>query len=452
MGSTGISVSPRSDQIPPAPRTTGGRRRRPLWHGRDFTLFWLVQTLSVAGDSFSYVAIPLLVLHSTGSVAHMGLLTALGGAASVVTGIFAGVLVDRVNRRALLIGCDIARAVLYALVPLTWMFSSQVWLIYPVVAIGGVLGMVFKVTYVAAVPSLVDANRITEANGLLSATYAVAGIGGPMLAGVVSGLFGPTAAIGIDAATFAVSAVGLSFVRLRRCGQALRPEGIGRNGRAAGGRETPGTSWRDFLVGAHFLWRHPALRSLTLLLSLLIFMILGLTDVFIYYLKHDLGQTDGTVGTVLAVAAVGTVVAALLVAPARRTLGFGTCWIGANALGGLAVAGVGMSTDVAVVAVLVATFTFAVAVGGICSMSLRQQVTPDHLLGRVTSAFWTIHSALGPLGAALLTAAVAEIGSPAVLVIAGTACMTIALSGLLTPIRQRRPEEAPLTPAEATAG
>jgi MFS family permease len=380
----------------------------------------------------------------------------LGGAASVVTGIFAGVLVDRVNRRALLIGCDIARAVLFGLVPLTWLFAPQVWLIYPVVAIGAVLGLVFKVSYVAAVPRLVDPDRITEANGLLSATYAVAGIGGPMLAGVVSGLFGPTAAIGIDAATFAVSAVGLCFVRLRRGSPAAA---------VPDGPETPGTSWRDFLVGAHFLWRHPVLRPLTLLLSLLIFMILGLTDTFIYYLKHDLGRTDGTVGTVLAVAAIGTVVAALLVAPARRTLGFGTCWIGANALGGLAVIGVGMSTDVAGVAVLVATFTFAVAVGGICSMSLRQQVTPDHLLGRVTSAFWTIHSALGPLGAALLTAAVAGIGSAAVLVVAGAACMTIALSGLLTPIRQRRPEEAPLTPirhrrpeeapltpAEATAG
>ncbi|MFD0818360.1 MFS transporter, partial [Micromonospora zhanjiangensis] len=435
MGSIGVAAPPNPDRPPPPPRPPA------LWRSRDFSVFWLVQTLSVAGDSFSYVAIPLLVLHATGSVAHMGLLTALGGAASVVTGIFAGVLVDRVNRRALLVGCDVARAVVYALIPIAWLFAPQVWLIYPVVAIGGVLGMVFKVSYVTAVPRLVAPERITEANGLLSATYAAAGVGGPMLAGVVSGLFGATAAIGIDAATFAASAVGLCFVRLRPCPPAAPA--------AAGGRETPGTSWRDFLAGAQFLWRHPALRSLTLLLSLLIFMILGLTDVFIYYLKHDLGRTDGTVGTVLAVAAVGTVVAALLVAPARRTLGFGTCWIGANALGGLAVVGVGVSTDVVAVALLVATFTFAVAVGGICSMSLRQEITPDHLLGRVTSAFWTIHSALGPLGAALLTAAVARVGSPTVLVVAGVSCLTIALSGLLTPIRQRRPEHVPLSPAEA---
>jgi hypothetical protein len=88
----------------------------------------------------------------------------------------------------------------------------------------------------------------------------------------------------------------------------------------------------------------------------------------------------------------------------------------------------------------VTTYTFAVGLAGICSMSLRQQVTPDHLLGRVTSAFWTIHSALGPIGAALLTAAVARYGTTVILLAAGLALVVLTLAGALTPIRQSRPE------------
>jgi len=93
---------------------------RPLWRDRNFSIFWAAQTLSVAGDSFAYIAIPLLVLHATGSVAQMGLLTGVAGAASVGAGVFAGVLADLLDRRTLLICCDLARMVLYGTIPLAW--------------------------------------------------------------------------------------------------------------------------------------------------------------------------------------------------------------------------------------------------------------------------------------------------------------------------------------------
>ncbi|ASW55024.1 MFS transporter [Plantactinospora sp. KBS50] len=403
---------------------------RSLWHNRDFLLFWLLQTLSVAGDSFSYVAIPLLVLHATGSVAQMGLLTGMAGAASVLTAVVAGVLVDRLDRRRLMIACDALRALAYVAVPLLWLTGPQVWLLYLVVPLGGALGMVFRVGYVTAVAELVDIDSITEANGRLSATYAVASVAGPMLAGIVCGLFGPAVAVGVDAATFALSAAGLGLVRLT----GRRPAAD-----AAGQPAARPAVWRDLLAGLLFLWRHPALRSLTVLLSLSLFLMLGLTDVFIYRLKHDLGQPDHIVGTVIAVAAVGTVVAALVAAPARRRFGFGVCWVAAQSLAGLAIALVGLAGQLAAAAALVAVYTFGIGVAGICSMSLRQQVTPEHLLGRVTSAFWTVHYALAPLGAAVLTSATARYGSASVLLVAGIGCLVVALGGLFTPLVRLSP-------------
>jgi MFS family permease len=400
-----------------------------LWRDRDFALFWVVQTLSVAGDSFSYVALPLLVLRVTGSVSQMGLLTGLAGVATILTGVFAGTLADRIDRRALLIVCDVGRAGLYALIPIVWLFEPRVWLLYAVVPLTAAFAMVFRVTYVAALPTLVDPDRITEANARLSATYAAAGVGGPMLAGVLSGLYGPTAAIAVDAVTFGVSAVGLCFVRLR----VRTPAGAA--------PRADGASWRDLVVGVRFLWRHPVLRALTVLLWFLTFVTLGLTDIIVYYVGHELGQPDTTVGYVLAAATFGTIIAAFVVAPARRTWGFGACWICSYGLCGVAIACIGLSRSVPVVAALATTVLFGIGVAGICSMSLRQEVTPDHMLGRVTSAFWTIHSALGPVGAAVLTASAAAYGVTVTCLVAGVAALLVAACGTLTPIRQARPEQ-----------
>ncbi len=397
-----------------------------LWRDRNFAVFWGSQTLSVAGDSFALIAVPLLVLHVTGSVAQMGLLTGLASAASVAAGVFAGVLVDRLDRRRLLIWCDVARMALYGIVPVAWAFGPKIWLLYVVLPLCEAIGMVFQVAYVTAVRGLVDADQITEANGRLGATAAAAGIGGPLLAGVVAGWFGPTAAIAINAASFGVSALGVLSIRLRRQPSSAPDEERG--------------SWRELLAGARFLWRQPVLRALTVLLSFFIFLTLGLTDVLIYHLKHDLGQADGAVGAVLAIGALGTVAGSLLVGFVRRRLGFGASWIGAISLAGLAVAGLGLSTRVPAAAATAAVYLACVSVAGICSMSLRQQVTPDHLLGRVTAAFWTIHFSLGPAGAAVLTWGAQHHGVAVVCLLAGVACLLIAVAAFFTPIRRQNPE------------
>jgi MFS family permease len=407
--------------------TAKGQPARPLWRNRNFAIFWAGQTLSSAGDSFAYIAVPLLVLRATGSVAQMGLLTGVAGVASVCAGIGAGVLVDRLDRRTILICCDLARMVLYGLIPLVWAFGPQVWLLYLVLPACEAIGMVFQVTYVTAVRNLVDADRITEANGLLFASAAAVGVAGPLLAGLVAGLLGPAAAVAFDAASFARWAARAVLIRRR---SQDRPE-------AAPHRERP---WAEFIAGARFLWRHPVLRSLTVVLSFYIFLTFGLTNVLIYYLRHDLGQSYAVVGIVLAVAAAGTVTGSVLVARLRRKIGFGASWIAPCAVGGVAIACIGVTRAIPVIAALAAVYLGCEAVAGTCSMSLRQEVTPDHLLGRVTSAFWTIHFAPGPVGAVLLGWAASRYGVGPVLVTAGAGCSLLAAIALFTPIRLAAPE------------
>ncbi|MFF9190380.1 MFS transporter [Streptomyces rochei] len=398
--------------------------RRPLWRERDFGVFWAAQTLSVLGDSFALIALPLLVLEATGSIARMGLLTAAGGAAAVLAAVFAGAVVDRVDRRRLLIGCDLVRMVLYGLIPLVWLLGPQVWLLYAVLPLCEAVGMFFAVGYVTVVRSLVGTEQLTEANGRLNATAAAAGVLGPLCAGVVAAWSGPTAAVGVDAASFGVSAALVALVRFRpRPADDREPD------------ERPGL-WRDLRAGVAFLRGHPVLRALTVLLCCFSFLTLGLNDLVIYHLKHDLGHDDGTVGTVMAVGALGTITGALLVARTRRLLGFGRTWTGAVAVCGLAFAGLGRAGDVPTVALLSAAFLACVGMAGTCSMSLRQEVTPEHLLGRVTAAYWTLQYSAAPVGAALLTWAAEERGTAPVALVAGACCVLIAVAALFTPVRR----------------
>lgn len=417
---------------------------RSLWSNRNFSVFWAVQALSEVGNAFSLVAVPLLVLHTTGSAAQMGLLTAVAGVGSLLTGLVGGSWADRFDRRRLLMLCDAARLLLYGAIPVCWAVSPQIWLLYVAMGLASVFEMLFKITYVTAVANLVDQDQIVEANSRLEATNAVAYIAGPALAGVVAGLLGPTAAVAINAGSFGISLLGLAFIRLRNSEQPPAAE------------HKPAHSLRaGFLTGAAFLWRTPVLRALTVLLTVTTFMSLGMTDVFIYHLRHGLGQDERTVGYVLAVAGIGTCVAAAATATLRRSWGFGRCWLGSLTLCSVSVLVLGGSGHVSVAAVTIFLYSFGMALAGICSMSLRQQVTPDHMLGRVTSAFWTIHGSLAPLGAALLTALVGRLGARGPLTGVALVFLAVVVAAFFTPIRQRHPERtgAPRsTPKEESQG
>jgi len=381
----------------------GPGRPAKLWRDRRFAVFLTAQTLSVAGDSFALIAVPLLVLRATGSVAQMGLLTGAAGIAAVVAGIFAGILVDRLDRWILMAACDLARMVLYGLIPLAWALDPQVWLLYVILPLCAAIGMIFQVGYVTVVPALSGPARITEANGLLYAAQSAAAVAGPLLAGLISAVLGPANAIAVDAASFAVSAAGVLVVRhglASRRGEtadSVAPGGGATPEEPVSGSPDAAGAWRELLAGARFLWQHPVLRALTVLLTFYIFATQGLPDVLIFYIKHDLHQGDGVVGIVLAVAALGTVAGALTVAPLRRKLSFGATWTGAVILSALAIAALGATGSVPPTAVLAALYLACASVAGIASMSLRQQVTPDHLLGRVTAAFWTISKLTRPL-------------------------------------------------------
>ncbi|MEW2412971.1 MFS transporter [Streptomyces sp. NPDC046866] len=427
--------------MPPEPEPSS------LWRNRDFTVFWLGQALSVLGGSISYLALPLLVLEATGSLVQMGLVTVVIGATGIGTGLFAGYVVDRADRRRLMIACDLGRAVLLGAVPFIWLAGPRMWVLYVLTALVTALKTFFDVAYVTAVANLVSAEQLAAANARLMGTFAVGTLCGPALAGLLTAWVGGDWALGVDGATFLVSAASLCRVSFGRRDRAAGTgpgahEGTGGGGGAGRLREM-------FAVGFRFLWAHPLLRPLTVLLTLLTFVTMGATDLLLYRVTHELGGDATVAGSVIAVSGLGVVGAAAAAGRLRRRFGFGVCWLGAAALIGLAVAGIGLSRSTAVTAVLAAVFMFGMTLGGVCSMTMRQEVTPDPLLGRVTSAFWTVHNASGPVGAAVLTVLAARWGVPAVSVAGGAFCLFIVAAGLLTPLRRRQAPGGPAAVARA---
>ncbi|WUN04517.1 MFS transporter [Streptomyces virginiae] len=406
----------------------------PLRRNKDFTVFWLGQALSVLGGSVSMLALPLLVLHATGSLVQMGLVTVVSSATSIGAGVFAGYVVDRLDRRRLMIVCDLVRAVLFGAVPLVWWVAGpQIWLLYVLTALAAVLRTLFDVAYVTAIPHLVRTQDLTAANGRLMGTFALGSLLGPVVAGFLTAGVGADWALALDGATFLVSAASLVRVRFT-----ARPAGDEPDKDKAGSGAGAGVFREMFVVGFRFLWSHPLLRPLTVGLTVLTFVTMGATDLLIYRVRHDLGRDAATLGYVIAVSGAGSVAAALSAGRLRRLLGFGTCWLASVAMIAVGVTVTGVSRSVPVIAALAAVFMFGITLGGICSMTLRQEVTPDHLLGRVTSAFWTVHNASGPVGAAVLTLLAARHGVPAVSLAGGALCLLVLGGALLTPLRGSR--------------
>ncbi|MFD8796518.1 MFS transporter, partial [Streptomyces vinaceus] len=294
-------------------------RHPSLWRNRDFNVFWLGQALSVLGGSISLLALPVLILDATGSVVQMGLLTVVAGVGTIATGLFAGYVVDRTDRRRLMIACDLLRALLMGSVPFVWLVAGpRIWLLYVVTALVTVLKTLFDVAYVTAVPNLVPVEHLTAANGRLTAAFAFGTLCGPATAGFIAAAVGADWALGVDGATFLVSAVSLRWVAFgREQAGAARPSG-----------PEPEKLREMFTEGFRFLWAHPVLRALTVLLTLLTFVTLGATDLLIYRVGEELGRSEATVGFVIALSGLGVVGGGLTPPPPPHPNGVRVCWGG----------------------------------------------------------------------------------------------------------------------------
>ncbi|HWP44055.1 MAG TPA: MFS transporter [Blastocatellia bacterium] len=422
---------------------TDGVPGKRVWRDRNFNLFWAGQTFDAFGDAAAMIILPLLVLEATGSVAQMGLISGTAGFTCLVTSLASGVIVDRVNRRRLMIYCDIGRAIAYVSLPAVWWFSgASILPIYALTVLAATLGTLFVVAYTTIVPNVVEKEHISDANGMLQTTAAAAYVAGPMIAGFASHNLSPAMAVVMVGISYIASALMMLFVRLRSKAASAR----------AAAPDEGRSRLDEFWAGMRFLLRHSVLRSVTLIVAGFVLISSATVDLSIFRLKNEMDQSGSTVGLVFGIASIGSILGGVLTSALRRRLGFGLCFLGSLLFQGLAVAMIGVVPSVALIALLATAFTFAYTIRGVCVQSLRQQVTPDHLLGRVTSALWTLILALGPIGTTAGTALAERVGTRPVLIANGLICICIAAAGFLTHAYTERPENEQLAIDALAAG
>jgi MFS family permease len=224
-------------------------QRTALWRHPDFSKLWVGQTISPFGSEVTSLALPLtavLVLHAT--PAQMGFLAAAVYAPGLLVSLFAGVWVDRVRRRPLLIGADVSRALLLALIPVAALLHlMRIEQLYVVSFAVGVLTTLFTVAYQSFLPAVVSTDRLADANSKLTASASLAQIAGPALAGALVQLVTAPLAILVDALSFLASALFLARMR-------ITDEGPGRHGPRK-------DIWREMGDGLCLTFGQPLLRT-----------------------------------------------------------------------------------------------------------------------------------------------------------------------------------------------
>ncbi len=183
------------------------RRFTGLWRDREFLKYWTASAISDVGSQVTALALPLigaLTLHATAW--EMGVLTAAGTAPILLVGLFAGVLVDRLQRRPVLIAADLGRAALLLTIPLASMWGVlRIELLVAVAFLVGVLSLLFDVAHLAFLPSLIDREHLVDGNAKLEVTAAGAQVVGPGVGGALIGTIGPPFAVVLDALSFLAS-------------------------------------------------------------------------------------------------------------------------------------------------------------------------------------------------------------------------------------------------------
>ena len=366
----------------------GGR----LWRDGEFLKLWAGQGISEIGSQVSLLALPTVAILVLGATPfQVGLLAACETLAFPLLGLIAGVYVDRLRRRPIMIACDIGRLLALASVPIAFALNVlSMPQLYAVALITGVGTVFFDVAYQSYLPALIPRTDLIEGNTKLQVTSSVAQMAGPALGGFLIQLLGPARAVVVDAASFLVSVASLIWIRRAEPSPAPASES-GRRGFFA-------EMWEGIQVvfGNSTIWKIAGSTSTSNLGSNLFFA------VFLIFVYRTLHLNPGTVGVIFAAGAIGGLLGALTAAWIPRRIGLGPTLFVTILLGGLSLVLVPLAQYGFAIPLLFASMflgSFVNPVYNINQVSLRQAITPDRVQGRMNATVRTIIWGTNPIGA-----------------------------------------------------
>lgn len=416
-----------------------------LWSHRDFRLLWAGDTVSQFGATVGRTVLPLLAAGALAATPfEMGLLTAAGSAAFLLIGLPAGVWVDRLSRRPVMLVADFTRAGLLLSVPVAWWLGVLTLAQLVVVALlVGAATVMFDIAYQSYLPALVGREQLVEGNSKLETSRAVAEVSGPAVAGGVAQAVGAALGVLATGAGYLVSA--LFLLRIRTEEPRPRPP------------EKPGLV-HEIAEGLRFVFGHRSLRAIVGCTGTANFFSGVMTAVLVLFMVRELGLSEGTVGLVFSAAGIGAVLGALTTNRWNKRFGQTTAiWLSALVTMpfGLLVPLGAADWRLALLVVGDVVVAYGVVVYNVSQVSYRQSICPDHLLGRMNASIRFVVWGALPLGGLVGGALGEAIGVTPTLWVAVAGQAVASLWVVLSPLRTARDvpaadplETAPRSPSE----
>ncbi|MCE7005134.1 MFS transporter [Kibdelosporangium philippinense] len=351
-----------------------------------FGRFWAADTVSLVGSYVTTVALPALaVLTLQASQTEVGLVSAARWLPYLLFGLVAGVLVDRYRRRPLLVGTDLARAVLLALVPLLHVVGLlTIPVLIGIVFVFGALSLVYDAAHQSFLPSLVPADRLTWANARLEQTNAVAQTAGQAAAGWLVKVIGAPLAFLLDAISYLVSGLLLASIEAREQVTQRKPE---------------------VREGLLWVYRHETLAPLAITSHVWFLFNSMVATLFPFLVLRTLGFSEFVLGITFAVGGIGGLLGASLSTRAEMRLGTGRAIIVGRWLTPVGYLAIPFATNetTGVILLCVAQFVFGLSIGldSPIEMTYRQTITPDHLQGRMNATMRSVNRGMIVIGAPL---------------------------------------------------
>jgi MFS family permease len=368
-----------------------------LWRHADFLKLWSAETVSQFGTQVSNLALPLtavLVLDASAfEVAALGVVEFLP---FILFTLPAGVWVDRLRRKPVLVAGDLGRAALLASIPIAYVMDSLgLGQLYVVGFLVGTCTVFFDVSYMSYLPSLVTRRQIIDGNSKLEISRSTAQIGGPGLGGLLVQAFTAPYAILVDAVSFLGSGLFILGIRKRE----ERPEEtLGADGK----RTSMSTELRE---GLRYVLGNPYLRAQAGCTATSNFFGNVSFAIIVVFLVRELGLSPGVIGIVISLGSVGALIAAFTAMRISRRFGIGPTTIAVGLLWGpatllMALAPAG-NRAIPLLVVALVVLGFSGVVYNIVQVSYRQAICPPGLQGRMNSVMRFVVWGTIPLGGLL---------------------------------------------------
>jgi MFS family permease len=353
----------------------------------DFVKFWVGQTISNLGSSFTQWAVPLLVFQLTHSAVNLGISMAATFLPYLLFGLLLGAWMDRVDRKRAMIALDSINAIVILSIPLVAQFGHlNVWVIYAVTFIQSTVFIAFSAGEFAAIPSLVSTDDLVAANGRIQATFSAAQVAGPLLAGVLVSFLPLVWVMAFDAGSFAVSAVSLALIRGSFNVVGHEPK-------------EPTTIMHDVREGLRYVLSHPVLRNISAMMALINFVNAGVFAELVLFATERLDASRFEIGVLFAAGSAGVVVTGLLAGRLRKRFSFtALAMTSLMLMGACLIVFAGMTWYWAALPVWAAASGLGILFN-INTGSLRQAIVPNQLLSRVMSIASVLAWSAIPAGA-----------------------------------------------------